>query len=471
MTEANSIVTRWVMAAALCLQGCAGPAGPAPVPKLDEPAADTVRVLAEIQATGAIDRAAILKLLDEKRYVDLNSVMNAYQARFMNDAVAHEEMLVDAFRTFQQNDDYLLDKLLAWTNATPRAWQPYAARSVCATARGWGSRGTKLARDTRPGQFELMAKFHTVAVNDAAQAVKLEPDAFIAYRTLVQVADSAEDGLKALTVGLLRFPYSYSLRWHAMHKMQPRWGGSYELLRMVANDAQPLSSRAPRLRTLLGYQHAARAQDLWQDKKLAEAHDELTKALSYGEEADWYEDRAEVAYGLERYDDALADVARQADLSKGRFEEDVVGKFAGRLWRTSQRMVGEQNFQGALPICAALSRHHPANETYLKCNGRALQNLRKYREAVPVYQALIRLQPDKLSEYMGLRLVLAELRRSAEFLPVINRYIAAHPDDGEGYAWRAATLMRMGNYKKGRLEMRKACELGDENACTQPGGR
>jgi tetratricopeptide (TPR) repeat protein len=300
---------RAVPVIASLLAACgAGSPEPAPEAASDaSPAAVQVELPAEAApASAPIAKAPTLAELnrscplgDGARFDDLRAF--AERGDFARIDAEMQKML-DAYRQTHACEHHLWNTfgflagldfapLDRWTAVRPDSWAAFTARGIKWVETGYQRRGVRLARDVTETQWAGMREAFAQADRDLMRALQLEPDDFVAYGNAIYRLQSEGDPaqiVKALDAMLERDPYNVGLRRTAMQALSPYWGGSIEAMRRVAEDAQRHADRNPRLRILPGYVEAEAARVHWFGKRYAEAAAGYSKALAYGDDADWY---------------------------------------------------------------------------------------------------------------------------------------------------------------------------------------
>lgn len=253
-------------------------------------------------------KPTILELIRTRRFDELEDLIGSLR-RAVQEDVRHEMRLFTAFEAVKRDDAQLLANLNAWIAARPRSADAIVARATYNLAAAWRARGYAYIKDTREARLRRMGDKLELTVKDASAALAIDSTHLVAYDLLlevIQLGGSHEIGVQILQRGLAVHPASYLLRASFMQSLKPRWGGSYELMRVFAEASVKDSARNPRMVTLRGEALQEQAYTLItplpEDSLLRPDHraaiDSLTRALEYGPAQDVFLDRGEAYLAL-----------------------------------------------------------------------------------------------------------------------------------------------------------------------------
>lgn len=251
-----------------------------------------------------VDQDQIIWLLKAGRFAELEERLQALETATRRD-ITREVELDASYRSFFGSDATIRARLDEWVGSDPQSDAALIARAQFHAARSWEARGERLAIDD-PG---AVRRSRAAGIGDARRALELDPDNLAAYSTALAVRATA--GWSAATAelvnaGLARFPTSYWIRWQAAGLMEPRWGGSYELMNELADGAQPYANANPRLAPLRGAAILEEASSLRLARRYDAALEKLEEAREYGTDWSFYYQRGRTLFHANRLVEALA---------------------------------------------------------------------------------------------------------------------------------------------------------------------
>lgn len=151
---------------------------------------------------------------------------------------------------FDRSSSDIRPILDAWKRQSPQSAYAYAASGVAYTRAAWDARGTAWAQNTPQSNFDAMHRLSTEAAADLDRAIALDKRITIAYSTMIRLAGlngSAVDAFAIADRALAVDPANYLLYSRLMWLAQPKWGGSIEIMRNVADAAQRHAKDNPAL--------------------------------------------------------------------------------------------------------------------------------------------------------------------------------------------------------------------------------
>ncbi len=248
----------------------------------------------------------------EKDFPKLNNILDEYQLS-MNEDFHYEYAVHNSYGFFQNSDPSREAIFSDWLKATPESYVPYVARGAYYLARAGDARGQKLAKHTSEEQFALMGEFAEKAEESLLKALEINPKAFRAFTTMIyvkQLHGGIPANVEVVQQALSTFPESFLIRQFFIETLIPRWGGSYEMMDLFAEEAQKYVDKNPKLRLLYGFSHFDRGEMSMLNNIVDQATKDYTKALTFGELSTWLDARARCYISKEMYPTALDDLNR-----------------------------------------------------------------------------------------------------------------------------------------------------------------
>lgn len=262
-----------------------------------------------------LDRREVLRLLKAAQYDTLEALFEERWVATQAD-IRHEARLQHAYDAFIQGAAVIEPQLRAWISARPNSYIPHVAMAAHRFGRAQEARGSDAASETSGDQFASANQQAVEGVAAANEALRMAPDHLTAYvmrlELLSYLRNPDPDETRAtLQAAVAAHPTSFQLRWTILEILQPRWGGSIELMRQFASTAEEHAPRNAKLNALAG---AAPQEEAWMQR------DDFGMALALLDQAKFYGDHyaLAMAYGdllahhdslvsaLESYDRALS---------------------------------------------------------------------------------------------------------------------------------------------------------------------
>jgi tetratricopeptide (TPR) repeat protein len=107
----------------------------------------------------------------------------------------------------------------------------------------------------------------------------------------------------------------------------------------------------------------------------------------------------------------------------------------------------------------------PENANLLYWRGLTHEKLGNAQDALEDFTEVVTLVPDHFNSYQHLDYLLFQQGRTDEIISWWDRYLAEAPDDAAALLERGGTWFRMGNTENAAADARRACELGNAEAC------
>ncbi len=147
----------------------------------------------------------------------------------------------------------------AWKRASPDSAFVLAASGVAYVAMAHKARGGALIRDTSDSNIESMDRLLQQADTDLQRAIQLNPKITPAYEAMMDagsmsLGDSYTD--TAFRRGTVAVPDDYAIYSMYIHVSEPKWGGSLQAMKNVADGAQVHAKTNPMLALLLAEEPA-----------------------------------------------------------------------------------------------------------------------------------------------------------------------------------------------------------------------
>jgi tetratricopeptide (TPR) repeat protein len=455
-----------------------------------------------------VDTGTILFLFQNKIYPSLNAKLLEYQTAFEQDN-QEETNVYDAFDTFSSAVPLYEAILNSWIQQYANTYQPYVARAQYYSACGGAARGTKWAKETTEKQFQEMRRYYSLALEDMKSALTLNPKLDICYSMMITIGMCvSDDRLKknALAEALKYNPYGFHVRDVYLYSLTPRWGGSYQAMEEFCDEAEKYATYNPQLKSLRSRIFSDKARVFEYESNYEEAVQYFTKALGYRDFADYYEERGDCYYALEKYKDALNDYDNALDLKPNNPEymrrksnvlfrlnrmsdaQDLIEK-ASRLdpknkWVQEQKDFYESDgvkaynhskqgmelsrsnhFQEAISEFTEAIRLN-GNEPYnYLARGSCFLQLKRYEEALKDYNEVLSRKRDDLTAYDAIGWIQYHTGKYDEAITTTNAIIKLNPNNAEAYYNRALNYIAKGNKSEALSDANRACSMGNQRAC------
>lgn len=461
-----------------------------------------VDALAGKRGSFEADVVKVRKLFENRQFSELNALLEKYQT-FCTKDIRWEFAVQDGFNIFSSTTPSYKIILDEWVQSDSKSWVPLLARANYYIAIGWKARGTQWAKDTSRERFKRMEESFAQAVRDVSTALKINPRLLDAYFILMEINRNFGDqktGASLAKKALEVFPDSYLLRQRHMQDLVPRWGGSYSEMGRFAHEASSYTSTNPILKTLPGFV-------FWEQARMAELEEDnpkairlYKKALSYGENWNFLSDLSNVYWRTGEYDKAVQTIDHAIALrptlaygyvlrAKILFAQKKWGKslkdlenaerirgvasdemVEDRQW-VSNEMVAmahalfRTNLSQAIDKYTLALRFYP-KYAYAYCwRGIAYDRLGKTDSALADLNKAISLNPRLYDAYKGIDGVLIKRKRYDEIIESWTRFIQLEPNNAKAYLERGGTYYRKQDFASALRDAKKACELGNKEAC------
>jgi tetratricopeptide (TPR) repeat protein len=209
----------------------------------------------------SVPEDALLALLEKGKFVELGQTLQSLQSAY----TADDRTENDAHRAFYQF--YRVDpkvglSLDKWVALHPKDAMAHLARGMYRTKMGWASRKGKFALATKGSQFSNMAAWFAAAKTDFKLAMKIDPSLVQTYCYLIEIdmTEGHKHTRELYDQALKINPNSFIAREFYLHSQLPRWGGSYDAMRITVLNSKPFYGKSPRLEALEGREAADRGE-------------------------------------------------------------------------------------------------------------------------------------------------------------------------------------------------------------------
>lgn len=408
-----------------------------------------------------------LRLLYEAKYEELEQLLEQLRQAAASDP-AQEYRLLQAYYAFEDLQSRTREEIEAWIQLRPQSTEAVVARSVQRIEAAWARRGTGYSKDVADEAMADFARLLELAKLDAEAALARWPDHAVAWRSLIRAACGSEgtDVLPGLIDRLLQqAPAGYAAHRTVMNFLQPRWGGSYPAMERYAELAQAQRERNPRLEVLRGYPYWAEGVDAASDKDYERALALHTRALSFGDDADFLDGRARALKRLLRFKEAVADMETQHSRFPTRKTRKALEGAKDEMREIAYDLARDKKTAEALQAYQAFLEVWPDDEDVLFYMAQAASQLNHYADAMRAYRRVIELNPRRFEAVQGADYTLARERRWEQILPLWDAFLELEPEHGEAWFEQGGTYFQMGNIPKAYANAAKACELKHQPAC------
>jgi tetratricopeptide (TPR) repeat protein len=457
-----------------------------------------------LETISVSEMVEVRRLLVEKQFDQLNAILAWYQKGFGDNPNA-EYALHDAYKAFDTPQPDYAPLFQEWIAAAPDHYQPYLAAAQYYYARGWDRRGHKWRKDTSQKQIDDMQRFFALSRQHLDQALAIKADLIVAYNLLIGIQNvGGEEGEESRLIGeaLALFPYSLLLRRTAVWAKEPRWGGSYEEMERIGNQAEPFIAQNPRLGVLYGFVYCDQGRYFTQGDRSDEAIRLCNQALSFGDH--WYFyyqlarvyhfDRKQYDLALEHINKAIAHKPTVAKLYRLRSRiqfarqgyggalEDIettemirpgdagtarwVQWAANNLLNTGHRRA-KTDQQAAVDAYSLSLDFNDGNPEAYYWRGMAYSRMQQFGPALTDFQAAVRFNPRYFDAYRMIDALLARERQWERILAYWNAFLELEPGHAEAYFERSGTHYHNRDMASALADLDKACRLGSEAACQQ----
>ena len=253
---------------------------------------------ADLVAPGlASDR--FTKAIDDGKAGEVDAHLDALVADYFAKR-APEGALQDAYgHNFWNSSETLKRSIDQWLAQAPASAHALTARGMYLVATAQQARGEDTIDNTPAQNIASMRKSLDLAQRDLEKAISLNPRIMPAYSALIYVAKLSGDrelAERAIRQATEIDPATFFPRAYLSSMYEPRWGGSFEVMDRLAEEAMPLVDQNPRLTDLKVTALAARGLPFHWAHDYPAALREFEKGLAEGSDK-FYLDLAQNAAG------------------------------------------------------------------------------------------------------------------------------------------------------------------------------
>lgn len=192
-------------------------------------------------------------LLREKKFTALDDAFKDREARTSKGEF--REQALYRLTKFTDGTEPEFEPLLnEWVRINSSSFIALLARANYHQAIGWKKRGNKFSSDTSKDQFEALDESFKKAEIDLVKASALIPLSVLPYPGLLEISsvmsvskDNIQDILKSTNKIA---PQNFIVQKMAVHRLSPRWGGSFDEMDNIIKQAKKSKLNAIDLRRL-----------------------------------------------------------------------------------------------------------------------------------------------------------------------------------------------------------------------------
>jgi tetratricopeptide (TPR) repeat protein len=459
-------------------------------------------------STKADDTIEIAQVIELRRMLQngqldrLNLVLEKYQKLFEENP-CNEYKVYDAYHAFGIIVPSYEDLLEKWINAFPDKYQPYLAIAQYYYANGWENRGYKWTKDTPKEQFEGMRLSFSKAEENIKTALKINPNLIVGYHLLINIYNA--EGDNAAENGIIEkasklFPASFIIRSDNLWAKEPRWGGSYASMAEIAKSVEKYCNINPKLAALYGFICCDQAKNFKRDKRYEEAVALFTKAISFGDHWEFYNERADVYhFYLKEYDRALEDINRSIELRPtihesyrlrsriyfakvdydnslkdlltaeilrpGDSDTEEWKKWAAEYLLNKGHNLFKTDLKGAIEQYSLSAKFDEQNFEPYYWRGLVFYRLEQFTSALSDLDLAIGINPHHFESYRMVDYILAKDQQWDKIISYWDRFLELEPYHADAYLERAGIHYHNKDLNNALIDLEKSCELGNQEAC------
>ncbi|HSC46756.1 MAG TPA: DUF4034 domain-containing protein, partial [Gammaproteobacteria bacterium] len=269
-------------------------------------AADVLLMQAERLREGYPNTQFLQDELRQHKYDLVESQLDVILAKSMADP-AYEFVEQDAANFAEgENPVQPLDKTVIddWVAAIPDSPWAHYSEGLRWSDKAWDARGNGWAQDITEAQWKVVHADETQARAEIRKSLTLNPKIAIAWVTLMNIDrtdGTMDDETKDFVGGSKQRPASFLIPDQFEEQLQPRWGGSMEIMDALAQAEVKKVDLNPRFWSLLGSAAADAGCAACNHYDWATSLKEYNSALIYGDRPSWLERAGDAAKYLHRY--------------------------------------------------------------------------------------------------------------------------------------------------------------------------
>lgn len=220
-------------------------------------------------------------MLAKHQFAALDTELSAFRAKYAKSECS-DRLFGTVFLALMDGAPGMKKTYDAWIAKAPGSAHAYTARGMHFHARAGYARGQKWARETSDERFRRMHGFVTQAEADLSRALAIDPTHGVAMAEVIMVKSldgSPRDLVGAYEKFSARAPNSYLLGHAMMGALEPKWGGSVELMLQFAQMEATRPGNNADTRGLVSLAHCQVAE-YWSDRdQFDKAHEELAAGM------------------------------------------------------------------------------------------------------------------------------------------------------------------------------------------------
>lgn len=330
-----------------------------------------------------------------------------------------------------------------WLGLSPENAHALTARGLYLLQSGIEARGEKIRSKTSQKNKRRLNVYLRDAREHLEEAVRINNRIMPAYAGLITIARYLSDRKLAITTyekGISIDKKNYHLRYAFIQLLQPRWGGSHDLMDVFVDNSDLFLKENPRLPKLRSMALASRAWHMYflrgeVDHKLARSW--LEKAI---EDAPLVSALDSAAYTAARdFDDRLRAIELYSQIL--RFDPSNIQALKARAYSLTRL----EQLEWALSECQKILTLEPNNSKVL---ADYVWLLEKSGDKQTAYEKLLQLYSlDSNNEWVAFKLAkwyLYNQRRFELAQPLVDQLIEADPENGAALLLHVDLLQNTG---------------------------
>lgn len=210
------------------------------------------------------DTKNLIDALNENRFQFIDNYFNDLINRVKYD-YRFERVLTVSLSSFVCSKDFNTDKVKIWIKNNPQSSVPYMIIGEYCSIYARKARGEDTYKNTPVDSLTKMRKLIGQSNRYLKKGLKYDDENIAIYCSLISnntILGSLKKRVKYLYTALKVNPGLYFIRVNNMRGLAPRWGGSYYLMDLLAQNSERLSEINPRMNLVRGMIANDKALDL-----------------------------------------------------------------------------------------------------------------------------------------------------------------------------------------------------------------
>lgn len=375
-----------------------------------------------------------------RRFEDLDRRLQGLQEAYERGERSEQDLL-DFFAMFVAADAAYGPLLEEWVRTKPDSYCAQAAFGTYQVRQAWLKRDQRWISRTSEKQLREMNHHLELSRKALEAALALRPRLIPAHVRLLEcdlLGGTRRDLRVHLERGLRADPSSFELRSGYLYALSPSWHGSRVEMRQFAAEAQKWARKNPRLAALQGFVAGyVDVYDAWSRDDAQGALRSADEALTYGEQWDFLQQRAQAFVTLRRYSEAAAAAGRVLEIRPHTVEALRLRGVA--RWWLGDREAGLKDLELALAL-------DPADPATLDSRARLHTEADRPEEAIDDFQKFLAARPYAASVWARKGIFLMErLDRVEDGESACRRALEIDPRDSQGLLCDALIRARKGD--------------------------